>query len=380
MRPFDRHLRLVSAAGGLWAEAVQTVTGLRREPGEHVRELQVAGKKLPDPATWGEAVGGRLHWVPTWGDVTLRQLTADGFEIHKRTKPGCGWIFSDGTDRAAGVGYVGGVSGGVAFGLRNFWQSHPTQLDIRNAATDRATVTMWLWSPQAPAMDLRFYHDGLGITGHKEELAAMGITYEDYEPGFGTPHGVARTSELNLWITNATPENERIIDFARDVMTPPQLVCWPQHYVRCNIFGGLFDLPDRSTPLKSAIEDNLDFAFDSYLVQREQRRWYGFWNYGDVMHSYDPSRHVWRYDVGGYAWDNSELVARFLALVQLFAHRAGRTSSVSLRRCAATPARWMCITSAASRTWVRATTSCTGAAAPSNCASAKSRTAGSTIT
>src|SRR5699024_1229982 len=35
--------------------------------------------------------------------------------------------------------------------------------------------------------------------------------------------------------------------------------------------------------------------------------WYGFWDYGDVMHSYDADRHVWRYDVGGYAWDNSEL-------------------------------------------------------------------------
>ena len=25
------------------------------------------------------------------------------------------------------------------------------------------------------------------------------------------------------------------------------------------------------------------------------------------MHTYDADRHVWRYDVGGYAWDNSEL-------------------------------------------------------------------------
>ena len=309
--PYDRHMRLVSAAGGLWAEAVQTVTGLRRDPGRAVRAAQVAGKRLPDPSTWDEAVGDRMHWVPTWGDVTLRQLSADGFEVHKRTKPGCGWIFSDGASRAAGVGYVGGVSGGVAFGLRNFWQSHPTQLDIRNAASDVATVTMWLWSPQAPAMDLRFYHDGLGIDGHEEELAAMGITYEDYEPGFGTPNGVARTSEANLWITGETPESQRIIDFAREVMTPPMLACWPQHYARCNIFGGLFSLPDRSTPLKAAIEENLDFAFESYLTQREQRRWYGFWNYGDVMHSYDPDRHTWRYDVGGYAWDNSELSPDF---------------------------------------------------------------------
>jgi hypothetical protein len=46
---------------------------------------------------------------------------------------------------------------------------------------------------------------------------------------------------------------------------------------------------------------------DFHLDQVEQRRWYGFWHHGDVVHSYDADRHVWRYDVGGYAWDNSEL-------------------------------------------------------------------------
>lgn len=31
-------------------------------------------------------------------------------------------------------------------------------------------------------------------------------------------------------------------------------------------------------------------------------------NYGDVMHTYDRVRHQWKYDIGGYAWDNTELV------------------------------------------------------------------------
>ena len=26
----------------------------------------------------------------------------------------------------------------------------------------------------------------------------------------------------------------------------------------------------------------------------QQNKWYGFWNYGDVMHAYDPVRHTWR--------------------------------------------------------------------------------------
>lgn len=29
------------------------------------------------------------------------------------------------------------------------------------------------------------------------------------------------------------------------------------------------------------------------------------------MHSYDNIRHCWKYDVGGYAWDNTELVPTY---------------------------------------------------------------------
>ena len=44
-----------------------------------------------------------------------------------------------------------------------------------------------------------------------------------------------------------------------------------------------------------------------YVDEVKRRRWYGFWDYGDVMHTYDPVRHCWRYDVGGFAWHNTEL-------------------------------------------------------------------------
>jgi hypothetical protein len=73
------------------------------------------------------------------------------------------------------------------------------------------------------------------------------------------------------------------------------------------VFGGLWSPVDRSTPARAALEDQLDRYFRFYEKQREERRWYGFWNYGDVMHTYDADRHEWRYDVGGFGWDNSEL-------------------------------------------------------------------------
>ncbi|URN11578.1 Tat pathway signal sequence domain protein [Streptomyces radiopugnans] len=303
----DRHIRLGGEGRGLLSEAVRGVTGLRRDPGAEVRAKQVRGERLPDPATWDQRVTSRLHLIPTWGDYTLAQLSADGFTVRKRTKPGHGWIAAGGGRRASGFGYVGGVGGGLSFGLRDFWRKHPAQLDVRGAATDEAEVTLWLWSPEAQPMDLRFYHDGMGQDTHAEQLEGLNITYEDYEPGFGTPYGIARTSELMFWANAATPAAETLARQAEAVQTPPQLAAPPAHLAAAGVLGALFAPVDRSTPAKARLEDHLDFLFDYYRDQVEQRRWYGFWDYGDIMHTYDADRHQWRYDVGGYAWDNSEL-------------------------------------------------------------------------
>jgi len=81
----------------------------------------------------------------------------------------------------------------------------------------------------------------------------------------------------------------------------------PSYLQACGVFGSLWSPVDRATPARAAVEDRLAAHFDYYQTQREQHRWYGFWNYGDVMHTYDTDRHEWRYDVGGFAWDNSEL-------------------------------------------------------------------------
>ncbi|KFI05801.1 hypothetical protein [Massilia sp. BSC265] len=302
--PHNRHVRFGGESGGLWAEGVRNLTGLRRDPGEAVRKAQLAGLATPEIA---ERVRKNLHYVPAWGDYSLSQLSADSFRIRKRTKAGHGWIDAAWGRRAPGLGYIGGARGGVAFGLRDFWQRHPTQLDIRNAHTDAAQVTLWMWSPDAPAMDLRFYHDGMGMDSHAEELQALDITYEDYEKGFGTPVGVARSSELTLWALDATPARERLVQMAALVQTPPQLVAAPAHILATRVFGNMWSLPDRSTPAKAAIEDRLSAHFDFYRDEAEQRRWYGFWDHGDFRHTYDTDRHEWRYDVGGYAWANSEL-------------------------------------------------------------------------
>jgi hypothetical protein len=298
--PHDRHVRLAGPSGFL-TEAVRGLTGLRRDPGEEVRRAQVAGRAvgdIPNPE-----VSNRLSLIPQWNDYTLDQSNADGFTLRKRTGPGQAWVTIPAGTRAPGYGYVGGAGGGLGFGLRDFWKLHPTRLDIRNAASDLATATVWMWSPSAPAMDVRFWHDGMNQDSYAEQLEGLEITYEDYEPGFGNAHGIARTHELSLRAHDCTPTADELAEHVDLLNSPRLLTVSPARLHEAGVFGS-WALPD---PDHQDIENRLNFLFQYYVGQREQRRWYGFWDYGDVMHSYDPDRHTWRYDVGGYAWDNSEL-------------------------------------------------------------------------
>lgn len=303
----DRHVRFSGEGDGLFAEAVRGLTGLRRDPGAAVRRAQLAGERTPEMATWDRRVATRINYIPAFGDWTLFQSSADGFELQKRTDRAHTWISSARGTRAGGLVSLSSPDGGIAVGLHAFWQSHPGQLDLRGVATEVATVTAWLWAPRAAAMDLRSYHDGMGQDTHARQLEGLEVTYEDYEPGFDSPVGVARTSELRVWALAATPSREQLVAMAHQVRTPARLVADREDLHRAGVFGGLWSPQSGTGDAASALDRQLASHFDFYLQQREQRRWYGFWNYGDVMHSYDADRHEWKYDVGGFAWDNSEL-------------------------------------------------------------------------
>lgn len=308
--PWNRHVRLggpVQPDGtvGFLAESPLGITGLRRDPGADRRAAQVAGRRLDPTSAWPDAVASRLHWVPRWDDWNLEQHSPDGFTLAKRTGPAHAWVPIPGGTRATGFAYAGGASGGVAIGQRDFWQTFPSAVHVRGMAGDRASLTSWLWSPGAQAMDLRFYHDGLGATAWPDQLDAMEITYEDHEPTFGDAHGIARTHELRVFAYPATPDPARLSADAAATQDPLVVMPTPAHLRACGVLGDWVPLDD--DPAAAPFEVLLDELAAFYSGQVEDRRWYGFWDHGDVMHAYDPDRHQWRYDVGGFAWDNSEL-------------------------------------------------------------------------
>ena len=296
----NRHVRFAGADSGIWGEAVRNLPGW--QPGKFKLAgrfaEQLDGRAMPALAAMDDKTRGQLETVPVFGGFKLFQSSPDHFDVTKRTKPGQSWLQADHGSRALGLAFVGGCSGGVAFGMRDFWQRHPTAVEVEQADTNQANATLWLWSPDAPAMDLRHYDD------HAHGLE---MTYEDVEPGFSTPNGIARTTEIQLRLLPSTPTRTAFAAMAETLRSPPLLVCKPEHYAAVGVFGD-WSLPDRTHPVKAALEAQHDRLLAYYQHQIDRRQWYGFWNYGDVMHSYDRDRHVWRYDVGGYAWANSELV------------------------------------------------------------------------
>jgi len=289
----NRHVRLAGEAGVL-AEPVRLIAG-RRNPSPDLYARQVAGKPIPNL----EDLPGKenVAMMAVWDGYKLVQISADSFAIQKRTGAHSSWINVAAGKRSPGLAFAGDTTGGLAVGMKNFWQLAPTELEISKASTDVADLTAWLWSPDARAMDLRHYD----IKEHGLEAS-----YEDIETGFSTATGVARTTELTLRAFAEVPANEDLVKVSRATTQASQLLCTPEYYHAIPAFG-IWSLPDRSTPGKKWIEEQLDQAITFYQGQVEQRRWYGFWDYGDVMHSYDPSRHAWRSDVGGFAWDNGEL-------------------------------------------------------------------------
>ena len=295
----NRHVRFSGEESGIWAEPVRPLVGRRviAIGKENVFPDQVAGKRIPDVGKFDERTQDLINDLPIWNDYKLVQNSADGFNLQKRAHAKGAWLDAGAGGRATGLAFVGDVGGGLAIGLKDFWQSYPAALEVKDAARDKAELRVWLWSPYADAMDMRHYD----TIPHGLEA-----TYEDVQEGLSTPYGVARTSELTLFAHSSVPSNEELSREAKISSQPPLLVASPEYLHAVNTFG-IWSLPDRSTPGKLWVEDQLDKAISFYQEEIGNRNWYGFWNYGDVMHAYDPIRHTWRYDIGGFAWANTEL-------------------------------------------------------------------------
>jgi hypothetical protein len=296
----NRHVRF-GGDEGMWAEPVEPLVG-RREIGfggeRSVFPDQVAGKRIPNTGQYSSQAQRYIHDIADWDDYKLVQANAHGFVIEKRTQSASSWLHAAEGKRALGIAFLGDVDGGLAVDVRRFWEKNPSEFEIHGATTPLGELRIWLWSPDVPAMDMRHYD----IRGHGLDMA-----YEDWKQGWDSPYGVANTNELTLWACDSVPANADLVKMAHAGAEPAMLVCTPQYYHDQRAFG-FWSLPDRTGPVRSALENQLETAVDYYRDEVDQRSWYGFWDFGDIGRMYDEVRHEWRYDIGGQAWNNTELL------------------------------------------------------------------------
>lgn len=321
---YNRHVAFSCADGGVWSEPVQPLVGRRilalgktdaKESGNKktdvqlrmgsetnqlsLQQQQMEGMRIPPYEAFDEKNRELLDNWASWNDYRLSQLTADAFSIRKRANDNNPWIGTFSGTRSEGYAFAGDITGGLGLCLHDFWQSYPSSIEISDARTPVATLTAWLWSPDAEPMDLRHYDN----VPH-----GLNASYEDVQEGMSTPYGIARTTTLTLIPHGGYYGKKVFADCARQLSMPGVLMPTPDYLHDQQAFG-IWSLPDRTTPFRTRVEDRLDAYIDFYRKAIEQNKWYGFWDYGDVMHAYDPVRHTWRYDVGGFAWDNTELAS-----------------------------------------------------------------------
>lgn len=226
--------------------------------------------------------------IAKWDGFRLSQLSANGYSVRKRATSGSPWTGTYEGTRHNGQVTVGDSTSSISFRLKDFWESHPSTLQVDNARSDTAIVTISLYSPEAEPYSFEHYD----TIAHTLEAA-----YEDVQPGLSTAWGIGRTSTIFIGNGRSNKEGEM------DELT---FCCTPEHLYRKRAFG-IWSLPVVENERDSLIESTLQGIMDFYKKEIERNGWYGFFNYGDVMHAYDAFRDEWRYDVGGFAWDNTEL-------------------------------------------------------------------------
>ncbi len=82
---------------------VRGLSGLRRDPGAGAIAAQLNGNATPPVAVFSPEVGKRLAYITAFGSYRLTQHHPDGFQIHKRTSAGQGWVLAAIGGRASGI-------------------------------------------------------------------------------------------------------------------------------------------------------------------------------------------------------------------------------------------------------------------------------------
>lgn len=315
---YNRHIRFLGDAGSFSESAANLLTWRPAIPLDLYRQ-QCAGNLINPIGEVLDKVNTVIKAMPFWDEYELVQDAPTHFKILKKQKGSnlCYLECQHGMRAQGGLAF-GSEAGGLMISIRDFWKKYPSGYSVQGLTDKEITATAWFYSPQAEAFDFRHYAE----RGYNQSY------YEGYDFKGASAYGIGVTSECSFELTEEMCASEdKLSLFTESVDSPALYFGSPEYYHKLRAFG-YWSLKKEDTEVGRWLEAQLEKAVEFYKAEVDQRQWYGLFDYGDFMHTYDPSRHVWRYDMGGYAWDNTELVPT-LWLWQMFL-RTGKADVFNL--------------------------------------------------
>lgn len=295
---YNRHVKFMNENGFFHEAMVHLQSWRPRVPVEYLK-TQLSGEPVKMAPEHREIFDSVLGNTPYWDTYSLVQDSDRHYSIKKKLSGDhlC-YIPAVNGGRTKGGAAFGSENGSTIIAVRDFWEKYPSGITVKGMSSNEAECTVWFWSPDAAMMDFRHYAD----RGYNQ------VCYEGYDYKGASPNGIACTSECMIsHREEMIPSDGEIADATDALNSPALFVAAPEFYHDMKAFG-YWSLPSYETETERYIEKELANAFEFYKHEVEQRSWYGLFDYGDVMHTYDSLRHSWKYDMGGYAWDNTELV------------------------------------------------------------------------
>ena len=299
-RSYQRHIRLLTD-GNVYHDNPTQLFYWRK----HLDPALLAAQSRGETVAATEELDEIARDLPRWDHFCLTQDSADHFCIRKKAwRDGC-WLDGVHGRRAPGGMALSDPERTLSFHLRECWEKHPAGLEVRDLSGESSACTVWFYAPQAEPFDFRHYD---------KRTYPMG-NYEGFDYMRPDPNGIAVTCRVSVHAENAYTSDDAFRALSEAVRRPPVYLASPEYYHEHGAFG-YWSLPDRSTEIGRWVEDQIDAAVGFYEAEIEARSWYGLFNFGDLMHTYEACRHMWRWDVGGYAWDNTELAPTYWLWLQ----------------------------------------------------------------
>ena len=297
-RSYQRHIRFLTDGAVYHDNPTQLMHWRKRL---NLLSEQQRGETVPAD----ESLDAAAAELPRWDHFRLTQHSAWHYSLFKKAwEDGC-WLEGPQGKRAPGAMAVSDPERTLSLHIRDFWEKHPAGLETEGLSESSTFCTAWFYDPGAEAFDFRHYDRRSYPQG----------TYEGFDYSLPDPNGIAVTCQLTVRAETGYVSDDELKTRNEAVRRPAVYLADPDYYHANRAFGP-WGLPRRETETGRWIEDQITAACDFYLKEADERSWYGLFSYGDFMHTYEAARHQWRWDVGGYAWDNTELAPTYWLWLQ----------------------------------------------------------------